>query len=228
MKLGNTEISKMYIGGAEVSAAYIGDQFIWPPYDAIVEYIESDGTQYIDTGVKARSGTKAEMDMLWTRKIAGSSGFDTYLATSECSFMYVGNLWYKAVFGSWSAWVDEMGGTYTEIMKLNTRYTVVTEATADGEWKTDVNGKTASKTGLDVQSWNHSLYMFARNNGGSADQFGAARCYGTKIWQTDRNGEYRLVRNFIPVRVGNQGCLFDNVSGRYYGRPEFAVGPAVA
>ncbi|MBQ6142101.1 MAG: C10 family peptidase [Kiritimatiellae bacterium] len=184
-----------------------------PKPSKLLDYIESTGAQYIDTGIKARSGTKAEMDMLWTKQVNGSNGFDTYLATSEFSLMYVGNLWYKGVFGSWSKWVDEMGGTYTGIMKLNTRYAVVTEATTDGEWKTDVNGKGASQTGLGVQSWDRTLYMFARNNNNSADQFGAARCYATKIWQTDESGEYKLVRDFLPcLDTDGVACLYDAVT----------------
>ena len=46
--------------------------------DAFLEYIEATGSQYIDTGVNAETGLKAQIDFAW------ASGFDE---KSDCSLL---------------------------------------------------------------------------------------------------------------------------------------------
>ena len=43
-----------------------------------------------------------------------------------------------------------------------------------------------------------------------------ARCYSVKIWQTDSNGEYQLVRDFRPCKRYNRAALWDAVSGKIF------------
>lgn len=56
----NTEISnadKIMLGNTEALAMYIGSTQLWQNNYTKLEYIESDGTQYIDTGVIPNSDT---------------------------------------------------------------------------------------------------------------------------------------------------------------------------
>jgi len=189
--------------------------------DAFVEYVYSDGNQYVDTGVAVSFGMKAEMDMRWIRNVNGNSNYDTYLGTEYFSFLRMIALWYYSHVGGWAQYVDEMGGTYKTQMNTSTRYVVVTEITRDGQWNTDVNGKTASKTGLSGQNIapdSQPLYMFAQNCGSSSSvsRHCAARCYGTKIWRADSSGVYQLVRDFRPCVKGGRPGLYDMVSKRIF------------
>jgi len=60
----NTDLEnalEVMIGSQEAEAMYIGDNLIWEkeslPYDAEIEYLQSSGTQYIDTGIIPDSDT---------------------------------------------------------------------------------------------------------------------------------------------------------------------------
>ncbi|MBR4611152.1 MAG: hypothetical protein IKO40_00405, partial [Kiritimatiellae bacterium] len=61
------------------------------------------------------------------------------------------------------------------------------------------------------------LYLFARNFGGTADSFCAARVYSLKLWQKDGNGDYQLVRDFVPAKtIYDEVALWDRVSETWF------------
>lgn len=58
-----------------------------------------------------------------------------------------------------------------------------------------------------------SMYMFARHRqDNGVGNYSKAKIYYCKIW----NGG-ALVRDFIPVRVGQVGYMYDKVSGELFG-----------
>ena len=64
MKLGSTDISKVYLGSTEVSKAYLGSVQVHGsslPYDAEVEYLQSSGTQYIITAINGQKNQEVKM-----------------------------------------------------------------------------------------------------------------------------------------------------------------------
>lgn len=68
----------------------------------------------------------------------------------------------------------------------------------------------------------HSIYLYARNNIGTADYLTSMKVYGFKIWQNDT-----LVRDFIPVEYNNIGYMYDKVSGEFFanqGTGKFVLG----
>ena len=64
--IGTTKIGKMYLGSTEIAKAYLGNNLVYQsgatplPYTP-VEYIETDGTAYIDTGIKGNSPRSFEV-----------------------------------------------------------------------------------------------------------------------------------------------------------------------
>ena len=69
----------------------------------------------------------------------------------------------------------------------------------------------------------HNLYMFAFGRKGSPIIFGKSRIAYCKVYD---NGT--LLRDFIPVRVGNVGYMYDKVSGQLFGNSgtgSFILGP---
>ena len=57
--IGTTEIGKMFLGDVEIGKAYLGNDLVFGgesslPY-TIVEYIQTDGTAYINTGIKGNA-----------------------------------------------------------------------------------------------------------------------------------------------------------------------------
>ena len=192
------------------------------PYDAEVEYLESSGTQYIDTLVNADSNLSVEITMAnagtpWTNV----NPMGAILATPRCrhhlnfdSTLYTNGINYY--FGNGDA------------CHISTGY-----KPADGEiftFKVDAASKTFTlgsflgtlpngtfDTGL-------SYWLFGRN-GTTPPHLGSLRIYSAKLW----NGT-TLVRDYIPVRVGTVGYLYDRVSGKLFGNAgtgDFVIGQDV-
>ena len=57
-----------------------------------------------------------------------------------------------------------------------------------------------------------TLFLFATHNTNDEYASSSMRVYACKIWQNDV-----LVRDFIPVRKGQVGYMFDKVSGELFG-----------
>ena len=66
----NTDLEnalKIMIGSLEAEAIYVGNSLMWqsgPPYDAEIEYLESTGTQYIETGIIPNYQTKVQFKFM--------------------------------------------------------------------------------------------------------------------------------------------------------------------
>ena len=114
---------------------------------------------------------------------------------------------------------NEWDVTYWQNYSTTKPYSLQVEFTSDGVVKATRDGVAASdKTGQQgtVIDTECNLYLFACNVSGTATKPASARCYGTKIWQTDANGNYQLVRDYIPcVKDGSAG-LYDSVSDTVY------------
>ena len=200
-------------------------------YDKFLEYVESDGTQYIDTGVIGRDGTKAQMTLEWTRTPPTSTTCDwCFLGSYGDGKMFYLFRWLKT--GDYNAGIytgyNGRWGKHGYSPPTDSSYEVVSEVTMDGTYK-------MSHSGHD-QTWNYTanapvntgcnLYLFARDNAGTADNFMPVRCYGVKIWQTDANGDYQLVRDFIPCIKDGSAGFYDSVSDTVYfslGANEFSA-----
>jgi len=185
------------------------------PYDAEVEYLESTGTQYVNTGVLIDTSTD-------TVEIAfmphtETSGYQAYYGTDE-----TGN-------GQFSL-RKNTNGNNIQVLK-NTA--VSAGITADEKWhtvkvtpnKAIVDGVDIALTQSDAQ-YTKSLMLFARiTTADTITAYAKCRIASFKIY---RNGT--LVRDLIPVRKGTVGYLYDRVSGKLFGNAgtgDFVVGPDV-
>ena len=178
--------------------------------DELLEYVESTGTQYIDTGIVGKSGTKASMQMMWTKNESDKSFLAARKSSSERFFLLHRYNATHIFAGYW--------GKTSQIIEIseNNVYSVITEVKTDGTYTVSANGtsKTLDTSGVGAKNTGYSLYLFAMNNAGSPAYYSSARCYGTKIWQIPDGGtDYALVRDFVPCKKGNQVGLWDRVSG---------------
>lgn len=174
-----------------------------------VEYLESSGTQYIDTGVLPVNDMEFECKFTFTSlvntnlTIVGSRDGE-----KRCQPIGVyNNKWSASIGGSYDA-----NGT---AVSANTPYIIKSTITNGQTITTNVNGSQASTctstTGLPSQE----LYIFARNfygNPDPADSKVNGRLYLLKI---KANGG--LVRDFVPCLDNNNiPCLYDKVEGKAY------------
>ena len=213
--------------------------------DSLLAYVESAGAQYIDTGVNARSGTKASMLVNWTDLSEEEKRRLVFLGANNAgSRFYLYNQGPHNNDSTWSdAWWTYYGVRYQSLVQLlatNTNYSITAEVTADGVFNGVVNGKAYSRDyslanaggnsgtmvgPLDIKT---SLYAFAENNGGTPACYTSLRCHSLKMWQTDDAGEYALVRDYRPCLKGSRAGLYDRVSGMVYfshGTDDFVSGP---
>lgn len=171
------------------------------PYDYEVEYLESTGTQWIDTGYYP----KKHLTEIEERHKQGS-GY-----TWGCRWDG-----YSYTVGVWRDVVYFFSG-YSR--KSETEYTV---KIANGE--VYVNG-TLWFTYNSVQEVTapYPIYLFAWNTNGIKQQQGTERLYFFKV---SENG--LAILDLIPVVKDNTGYMYDKVSGQLFGNngtDNFIVGP---
>lgn len=178
------------------------------PYDAEIEYLESTGTQYIDTGISPHQNIALEIKWKNPTSQTGKYLFGSGTSTNDCIRAYISNS------GTW-----RFGGASKSLTVTDT-----TERTATvNKNGLTVNGTTYSYTGtVGTFSSTVTIKVFAGATGQSPI---STRIYYLKIWD---NGT--LVRDFIPVRVGSVGYMYDRVSGTLFGNDgtgDFILGPDV-
>lgn len=188
-----------------------------------IEYIESTGTQYIDSGISAQGGFTASMDFMFTQ---AHSGYQCMVGAHEQESPYYRNYFMASQgFTQWNmgAFDPYLWGT----PQTNTRYSVEV-CTVHGQLSCVINGSNQGIPQFDTDSRRSSrtLYVFA-NNYPDDLQTARARLYSMTI---SVGGE--TVRNFRPVRRDSDGAvgLYDSVSGQFFGNAgtgTFVSGPDV-
>jgi hypothetical protein len=178
------------------------------PYDAEVEFLKSTGTQYIDTLVNAASNLSVEITManagtpwLNTNPTGAILVVSTSLQTRHhLSFTRSGvNYYYGNVNNPNTQTMyrpDDLVPFTFKVDSVNKTFTLGDYSAALPTYAFD--------TGL-------SFWLFGRN-GTTPPYLGSLRIYSAKLW----NGSI-LVRDFIPVRKGTVGYLYDRVSGKLFG-----------
>lgn len=182
-----------------------------------LKYIQSDGTQYIDTGVYGRSGVSSKMDI----KIDALPLEATIVgAQSGGRHAYLAHYYY-----SWCCGIGSYSQTGITPV-IGTRYTLDT-VLAGSQSSMTVNGTTTS---LDFGSADVNLgvtmYVCACNKGGIASYFSKVKIYSLKIYE-----DSILVRDYIPVKNSSGiAGLYDRVEDKFHPSEtdsNFFAGPVV-
>lgn len=204
----------LYVGGNKYKL-YVGSQRLKPivealPYDAQIEYIEANGTGcYINTGISGSNVTTFEIDayMVGTAPASGWL-FGSRIANNNSMFAFMpysnnaySSFRYRNAASSNQAYV----GAGRWILS-NTAQANVCVATSGATTKT----YSCSAGTFDNQL---PIYLFCMNdNGTAAGTLSGQRLYSVKLWVSGV-----LVRDFIPVRVGQVGYMYDRVSKQLFG-----------
>ena len=204
------EVAAVRIPAGEVASVSVDGETVWKrvPYDAEIEYLESTGTQYVDTGV------------LPSRDLAFS-----------CRFMCVNiNTGYGNVFGAryssgqreyiLSAW-----GNGFAVVGADRKSAIgitpgnICDVSYDGSSTLTIDGTQMTMSTAENFADVGTILAFGIRNGGSPAQLAATRIYGLSLG---------AVRDLVPVRVGTAGYLYDRVSGQLFGNMgtgAFVLGP---
>ena len=169
------------------------------PYARRVEYLESTGTQWIDTGITPNNQFQVFCDGDFTAGTENPTYCGARSSTSRMFEMLCDVAKFCAQFGSASKRADNA---------INSRHTYLlgrAEFYLDG---TKALSFTASTFSVAVP-----LTIFALNNNGTIARKSIAKIYNLKIY--DDNSA--LVRDFIPViDFDGIACMFDKVSHSLY------------
>lgn len=189
------------------------------PYDAEVEYLESTGTQWIDSGVSQSTPVSVTAEMLYTNTSATKFVLAAHISTR----MWVAISGTHAQTGVGSGVQEYSNGV---VAPVNEKFTLDARIGYPNAPKTGVkvNGGTwASTTASFTFSYPYTLTIFGRRRSSTIDGLSSFRLYSLTVYQADI-----LVRDYIPVRLGTVGYLYDRVSGTLFGNAgtgNFTIGP---
>nr|DAO87753.1 MAG TPA: Chitinase [Caudoviricetes sp.] len=184
-----------------------------------LEYIESSGTQYIDTGVRVMPENYQQLKMSVTcEKIGQGSGATTWFVDGSNvanAYFYMGVYNGKYYYGCGTTDHD------TGIAAASGKQTFTLDIPSA---KFTVSGSADVSISTEAVTTSASLYLFGFN-------YNPVRCYAEKIYSCQIYTGATLVRDLIPCKnaYGAVG-LYDTVEGQFYGNAgtgTFTAGPEV-
>ena len=206
-----------------------------------LEYIQSSGSQWIDSGVNGETGLKFCGDLEWDTSHTGSNENADWMLvgarknTSSDTRIIPIYIEKKVCFGygkfARTIWPYALGVRH-EIVADFTEPSVSAFLYRDGKPLVDYRDSKTPSKGSTINA-ERNLYIFAANWGGSANLFAKAKLYRLVIQRKNAStGVLEPVRHFVPCRDGNGvACLYDIVSGGFFsnsGSGTFVEGAAVS
>ena len=181
-----------------------------------LEYIESSGTQYINTAFNPNQNTRVTMDI---------TPLNVIQSKMWCAF---GCRTSSRYFGLYKASTGSMNLTWF----YGTNYSNYFSVDYTARHLFEVNKNTANVDGVQksypAQTFQltRPMYLFCDDDSGQATSLSAARLYSCRIYD---NGV--LIRDFIPCKNADGVVgLWDDVSSSFYanaGTGTFTAGPVV-
>lgn len=189
-----------------------------------LEYIQSSGTQYIDTGLSAPTGMRVQCDVELTSL---RSGLNMLFGSHDASDPYYRNYLAASSNGYWEIGAYGVGtfGSVTTGRKYN-----IDVCTISGSLSAKIDG-TAYAIGNIAPSTKRSdlnVYLFALNYAGEL-LWSSMKLYSAKIY-LDAAGS-SPARDFIPCKNASGVVgLWDDANSKFYtnaGTGVFTAGPEV-
>ena len=207
----NKKIFKIYDGEKLVDRIFKGMTKVYeylPVGYKECKYIESTGTQYIDTNIINNSELKVIMNFETINLTVPQFYFGARENISKNTFTFLLNSQkFRSDFGnktgSNSDTVTDLVGYPKFYIEKNKNVTTIK------------NNTYTSNTPYISYTTNLNLYLFALNNNGSVSNFSKMKLYGFKVFKNDI-----LIQNLIPCLDNNDTpCMYDLVTKQtYYNR----------
>ena len=160
-----------------------------------LEYIESTGTQYIDTGIVPRNNTRVDVDCDITYGTGWIMILGSYDQNKYFSWWANGATIY-AYYGTSNQNVAGKNGK--QMLSANKNI-----------WSAGNFAMSFSEVSFTANS---SIYLFSVNNGGNYSK-ASMKVYSCQIYNNDT-----LVRDFVPcVNASGEAGLYDLVGKKFYG-----------
>ena len=172
-----------------------------------LEYIESSGTQYIDTGISAPNGFKAILD--WEFKSINQ--YDNVIGADNG-----GPTFNLLCVGSADNYYWQLGAGHTKDSStkpaVNTRYNINLSTEKNSAY-IEVNNESLLTFADSNTRTTNNLFIFADDEKGTANYFSSAKMYSCQIIN---NGSF--VRDYIPAKRNSDGVvgLYDLISKTFF------------
>ena len=192
----------------------VSNSYTLLPYDAEIEYVESTGTQYIDTEYYPNSATHIEIKGRYTYpSMTVSNSMHFLFGARDGSIMYdvLWNYYRVSNQDSFQVYLH-FGASQTNFNQDDRNVDVTVDASySDGVYYNGTKKLTVSGT---AGTSRYPIYLLWCNadGAGQSNRPPYGRLYYCKIWDNNT-----LVRDYIPVRVGTVGYMYDKVSGVLFG-----------
>lgn len=180
---------------------------------AQLAYVESDGTQYVNTNFAPDNNTRVVCDVVFPVTDLGTWLFGTRPGGGQYCFLSYQNQ-YRSDYANSTD--DEMvsivpTGRFTVDKNKNVTY---------------INGDVARTAAQSTFSCTQNLYLFACNQSGVANGYGSLKLYSCKIYDNDT-----LVRDYVPCQnaqgvAGLYDLVNDTFSTSGIGMPALIAGPS--
>lgn len=186
-----------------------------------LEYIQSSGTQYIDTGFKPTGNTRVVVDFLAYNQTTAQQGiFGSRPGASGRFTLFTGystaslQVDYNTAMSLADQDVEISGLDLTKRVNISISNKLV------------IDGTTVSSTAIKSFTSTYDMYLFANNNIGVVQLPSSLNLYSCAIYNDNT-----LVRNFIPCKNPDGVIgLYDSVNSQFYqnaGSGSFTAGPEV-
>lgn len=183
----------------------------------MLNYIQSSGTQYIDTGF-VPTGENFKIDLIFdqTKQTGSNSLFGSEINNSTLSSN--GRQWSIVSFrGSTNTYQSHWVGTTSNSNHIDTSLNTIYNLSlhANNGTLTIVKDKiyitTSTIDGSLLKSLN--IFIFANHIDGKVGQYSYMKLYSFRMYDNDV-----LVRNFVPcINESGQYGLYDYVTNQFYG-----------
>lgn len=195
---------------------------ILPPGARWVEYLQSTGTQWIDTGYVPNEKTVFTFDYMSLK--ASGTPFECPFGTQNGSIQ---NRFYLVIGMQLALSYNINGYSAANALNSNTwpkdkRGVVVFDATTR---KFYIDGALIDTDRTTLGLPTTTLALFARKSGVSPNTY----CYG-RIYEAIIEEQGKVLHRFRPIAIGTTGYMLDLVSGEYLpygnqGTGAFVIGP---
>lgn len=185
------------------------------PYDAEVEYLESTGTQCIDTGIRCEADVGFSIDALFPNApVAG-----TYPVVIGAQYSD-----YSHWISVWAENTELRAGTESSTISIPFFTRFAASLNFNNSQRVVVGAQSVNITTRLITA-NIGIFCAGDENGFST--FSASRVYSVQITKGNN-----IVRDFVPVRFTNElgqseGAMYDKVSGELFrnqGTGSFTIG----
>lgn len=203
---GSNKTTPIYKGTTKIDSIYKGLNLVYkssllPSGYIECEYLESTGTQYINTGLTINQNSKIVSDLAITR----FTGNNYYMGTRLPNVFGCSN-----TGNGLSRFAINVNGTFDTYINVstNTKYNIMI----------DLKNKNATSNGSTIPLPNYTtfssenLFIFAYNGSGTATAYSYMRYYNFVVYDNDT-----LVQYLVPC-LDNNGvpCMYDLVGKQAY------------